>query len=51
MGGSTFTTNLSDHNKAAKEYQDSLTAWLNRKAIREKAKKDSIAKTGSHAKP
>lgn len=31
-GGSTFTTNLADHNKAAKIYQDSLTAWLKRKA-------------------
>ncbi len=49
MGGSTFTTNLSDHNKAARVYQDSLTAWLKRKAIREKAKKDSIAKLGSNA--
>lgn len=49
MGGSTFTTNLSDHNKAARVYQDSLTSWLKRKAIREKAKKDSIAKLGSNA--
>ncbi len=37
-GGSTFTTNLADHNKAAKLYQDSLSAWLERKAAREKAK-------------
>ncbi len=43
-GGSTFTTNLADHNRAANVYQDSLTAWLKRKAIREKAKSDSIAK-------
>lgn len=48
MGGSTFTTNLSDHNKAARVYQDSLSAWLKRKAIREKTKKDSIAKSGSN---
>jgi UPF0755 protein len=31
-GGSTFTTNLADHAKAAKLYQDSLTAFLQRKA-------------------
>jgi UPF0755 protein len=43
MGGHTFTTNLSDHNRAAKVYQDSLTAWLNRKAIREKASSNSSA--------
>jgi UPF0755 protein len=50
MGGSTFTTNLADHNKAAKVYQDSLSAWLKRKAIREKAKKDSIAEAVGNAK-
>ena len=44
MGGSTFTTNLPDHNKAAKLYQDSLSAFLKRKAIKEKAKADSITK-------
>ncbi len=43
MGGSTFTSNLSDHNKAARLYQDSLSAWLKRKAIKEKAIRDSIA--------
>jgi UPF0755 protein len=36
-GGSTFTTNLTDHNRAAKLYQDSLSAWLKRKAAKEKA--------------
>ncbi len=41
-GGSTFTSNYKDHTRAAKEYQDSLTVWLKKKAIREKAKKDSI---------
>ena len=35
MGGSTFTTNFADHTKAAKLYQDSLNAWLERKAARE----------------
>lgn len=50
-GGSTFTTNLSDHNKAAKVYQDSLTAWLKRKAIRERALKDSLAKAVQPVKP
>jgi UPF0755 protein len=40
-GGSTFTTNLTDHNKAARLYQDSLVAWLERKAARQKAIKDS----------
>jgi UPF0755 protein len=40
-GGSTFTTNLADHNRAAKLYQDSLTAWLKRKAAKEKAGKAS----------
>jgi len=40
-GYSVFNTNLSDHNKAAKVYQDSLTAWLKRKAEREKLKSDS----------
>jgi UPF0755 protein len=48
-GGSTFTTNLSDHNKAAKVYQDSLTAWLKRKALKERALKDSLAKAGQSA--
>lgn len=43
-GGSTFTTNLDDHNKAKKLYTDSLTAWQARKAIREKAKLDSLEK-------
>jgi hypothetical protein len=42
-GGSTFTSNLADHNKAARLYQDSLTAWLKRKAIRQQAVNDSIA--------
>jgi UPF0755 protein len=36
-GGSTFTTNLTDHNRAAKLYQDSLTAWQKRKVAKEKA--------------
>lgn len=44
MGGSTFTTDYASHTRAAKIYQDSLTAWLKRKAIREKAKQDSLAK-------
>lgn len=35
-GGSTFTSNLADHSRAAKLYQDSLTAWLKRKAEKEK---------------
>lgn len=34
-GGSTFTSNLADHSKAAKAYQDSLTAWLLRKAAKD----------------
>jgi UPF0755 protein len=42
MGGSTFTSNLADHDKAAKVYQDSLNAWLIRKAAR-----DSIAKSSN----
>ncbi|CAN5414251.1 endolytic transglycosylase MltG [soil metagenome] len=37
MGGSTFTSNLPDHNRAAKLYQDSLNAWLIRKAEKQKA--------------
>jgi UPF0755 protein len=40
-GGSTFTTNLADHSKAAHLYQDSLVAWLERKAARQKALKNS----------
>ncbi|MCU0404934.1 MAG: endolytic transglycosylase MltG [Chitinophagaceae bacterium] len=48
MGGHTFTTNLTDHNRAAKVYQDSLSAWLKRKAIKEKAKKDSMEKAGKN---
>jgi UPF0755 protein len=43
-GGSTFTTNLADHNEAARIYQDSLTAFLKRKALKAKAAKDSLAK-------
>jgi UPF0755 protein len=39
-GGSIFTTNLKDHSRAAKIYQDSLTAWLGRKAAAESNKKD-----------
>jgi UPF0755 protein len=50
LGGSTFTTNLTDHNRAAKVYQDSLSAWLKRKAIREKTKLDSIAKAQPNSK-
>ena len=46
MGGHTFTTNLADHERVARVYQDSLTAWLKRKAVKEKAKRDSLAKTG-----
>ncbi len=42
-GGSTFTTNLEDHSRAAKLYQDSLTAWLKRKAAKEKAGPDAAA--------
>lgn len=41
LGGHTFTTNLEDHNKAANLYQDSLTAWMERKATREKANGDN----------
>jgi UPF0755 protein len=47
-GGSTFTTNLTDHSKAARVYQDSLNAWLLRKAAKQKAIADSISKA---AKP
>ena len=36
-GYSVFNSNFSDHSKAAKQYQDSLTAWLHRKAAREQA--------------
>ena len=43
MGGSTFTQNLNEHNKAARLYQDSLNAWLKRKDVKEKAFRDSIA--------
>ncbi|TAD85644.1 MAG: endolytic transglycosylase MltG [Bacteroidetes bacterium] len=42
-GGSTFTTNLTDHSRAARVYQDSLTAFLKRKALKAKAAKDSLA--------
>jgi UPF0755 protein len=41
-GGSTFTSTLAEHNRAAKVYQDSLTAWQKRKAARQKAAKDSL---------
>jgi UPF0755 protein len=34
-GYSIFNSNYSDHSKAAKEYQDSLGAWLKRKAAKE----------------
>lgn len=34
-GGSTFTTNLADHAKAARLYQDSLSAWQIRNAGKE----------------
>lgn len=37
-GYSTFTNNYADHMKAAKLYQDSLEAWLKRKAEKEQAK-------------
>jgi UPF0755 protein len=43
MGGSTFTSTLAEHSKAAKEYQDSLTEWLKRKAAKQKAS-DSLIK-------
>jgi UPF0755 protein len=43
MGGSTFTSNLADHNRAATIYQDSLGAWLLRKAAKQ-ALADSLAK-------
>jgi UPF0755 protein len=49
MGGHTFTTNLTDHSRAARVYQDSLSAWLKRKAIKEKAKHDSNEKAGEKA--
>lgn len=42
MGGSTFTSTYTEHTKVAKEYQDSLSAWLLRKEARQKA--DSPAK-------
>lgn len=41
-GGSTFSSNYSDHLKLAHEYQDSLTAFLKRKA--EKKAADSISR-------
>lgn len=37
-GGSTFSSTLEQHNKAAKEYQDSLTVFLRKKAAQEKAR-------------
>lgn len=43
-GGSTFTTNLADHNRAANVYQDSLSAFLKRKAAKQKAAADSVKK-------
>ena len=49
-GGSTFTTNLADHGRAAKLYQDSLTAWLKRKAAKEQAVKDSMEKAANATK-
>lgn len=42
-GYSVFSANLRDHNKVAKQYQDSLNAWLKRKADKEKAKADSAS--------
>ncbi|HSK12026.1 MAG TPA: endolytic transglycosylase MltG, partial [Phnomibacter sp.] len=49
-GGSTFTTNLTDHGRAARLYQDSLRVWLQRKAIREKEKKDSLEKAAKEVR-
>jgi UPF0755 protein len=44
-GGSTFTTNFADHNRAAKIYQDSLTAFLKRKAARKQAQLQTAQQT------
>ncbi len=41
-GYSVFSSNLRDHSRAAREYQDSLNAWLLRKAAKEKLKEDSL---------
>jgi len=43
-GYSTFSSNYADHSKAAKIYQDSLGAWLKRKAAKEQASKNEASK-------
>lgn len=40
-GYSNFNSNFSEHTAAAGIYQDSLTAWLKRKALRQKAAKNA----------
>ncbi len=43
-GYSTFTSNYADHSKAAKIYQDSLGAWLKRKAAKEQTAKSEASR-------
>jgi UPF0755 protein len=43
-GYSTFSSNYTEHSKAAKVYQDSLGAWLKRKAAKEQATKNEASK-------
>lgn len=44
QGGHTFTTNLSDHTKAAKLYTEALTEWQKRKAAKEVANGQGVNK-------
>lgn len=41
-GGSLFSATIQEHQKLAKQYHDSLTVFLNRKAALEKIKLDSV---------